>query len=58
MTITVKRRERAFQESLSFEGFVEAMQVNRQTFETNYQGYQLSEAEKVFLPNYPNHWKC
>lgn len=47
--ISRERREQAFNEASSFDQFVNSMQVNQETFLANYDGYQLSEAEKSFF---------
>ena len=49
MPLTAERRERAFKEALTFEEFVNAMQVNQKTFLDNYNAYRLSEEAKAFF---------
>lgn len=49
MALTAERRERAFQEAYNFDGFVDSMQVNRETFLANYAAYELSEADKAIF---------
>lgn len=53
MTLTTERRERAFNEGLTFRDFVQSMQVNQDLFLANYSAYQLSEAEKAFFAELP-----
>lgn len=53
MTLSTTRRERAFKEALTFQEFVDSMQVNQETFLANYAAYQLSEAEKAFFASLP-----
>lgn len=47
--ITKERREKAFSEAITFDQFVEAMQVNRDIFLANFEGYQLSDPDKSFF---------
>jgi Thioredoxin len=53
MPLTSERRAKAFAEALTFQGFVDSMQVNRELFEANYAAYQLSEEAKTFFAELP-----
>lgn len=53
MTISAERRERAFNEALTFAEFMDSMQVNQADFRANYASYSLSEAEKAFFAALP-----
>jgi hypothetical protein len=49
MGITAERRARAFGEALTFQGFIDSMQVNQETFLANFAAYQLSAEDKAFF---------
>lgn len=49
MNISRERRERALAEAMSFDQFMNSMQVNRQAFLDNYEAFQLSEADLTFF---------
>jgi thiol-disulfide isomerase/thioredoxin len=53
MTISAGRRERAFNEALTFTQFIDSMQVNQADFQANFASYSLSEAEKTFFTSLP-----
>ncbi len=53
MPLTIERKKRAFQEALSFSGFVGAMQVNQDKLLANYVAYQLSIEDKAFFAKLP-----
>jgi Thioredoxin len=53
MPITAERRAKAFADALTFQDFVDSMQVNRELFEGNYAAYQLSAEDKTFFADLP-----
>jgi thiol-disulfide isomerase/thioredoxin len=53
MAISAERRERAFNEALTFAEFIDSMQVNQADFQANFASYSLSDAEKTFFTSLP-----
>jgi thiol-disulfide isomerase/thioredoxin len=53
MALSRQRREKAFAEALSFQEFIESMQVNREAFEQNYKAFELSASDRAFFAELP-----
>jgi hypothetical protein len=53
MKLSPDRRDRAFQESMTWPQFLDTMAVNRTTIETNYAGYTLTDADRAALDRLP-----
>ena len=53
MKLSKERRDRAWNEALTWDQFLTTMKVNRDAIEANYAGYELTAGDKAFLAGLP-----
>lgn len=51
--ISQERRERAFQESLTYQQFIDSAKVNVERFQVNFEQYTLTKQELTYLKSLP-----